>query len=428
MTETLSRLLAWTGRRIGQKAAMQRRFSWLLEHYRHEISFPIIKVAGTNGKGSVSAMLSAFLCASEKKVGLFTSPHLVSPTERFRIDDRDISEEALEAAAMEIEAEVHQLTAQRGEAFTPSFFEVLILIAIRLFKHAKVDIAIFEAGIGGANDAVSLLPDFMALITSIGKDHQQQLGHSLGEIARDKAGIIRSGQLLVNHLIDPVLKKIIRHSAELEEVFYLESIPSVQPAGPVMLAIPLPDRVYKIKPALEGHFQQQNIDLVVSAGRLLWEKNIIASWEGLYGLEKARWPGRYEKFGAAPQWLIDAAHNEPGLRALIESLNKEYKQEERILVYGNSEEKDFTRLTKLIPEIATEVYLVDDFYKAVPIRTLELLIDKEVTVRWEKGLAQTLSLIQTRYPDRVVVVTGSIFMIGQARKWILAHGLDNKTA
>ncbi len=424
MTEALSRLLEWTKERVGQKNAMQQRFSWLLEHYAPEITFPVIKVAGTNGKGSVSAMLSACLHASGKKVGLFTSPHLVSVTERFRINEREISEEELEKAAAAIEKEVRLLVQKRGAPYTPSFFEVLILIALRLFSQRDIDVAIFEAGIGGANDAVSLLPDFLALITSIGLDHQQQLGHSLGEIASDKAGIARNGQLLVNRSISPVLKKIIQQNAASAGVRYQESKPGSTTMDDHRMIISCQGKNFAISPALQGLFQQQNVNLVVSALQVLIESGQLHSCDGIVGLEKVSWPGRYEKMGAAPTWLIDAAHNESGLQALADSLDKEYERGDRILVYGNSEEKEHPKLVRWLPELANVVYLVDDFYKAFPRQKLAGLIGEKMTVIQENGLEKTLSLLRAQYPDRVIVITGSIFMIGQARKWIVAYGLD----
>lgn len=427
MTETLQRLLEWTHDRLGAKAAMRQRFTWLLDQLIPSIGFPIIKVAGTNGKGSTSAMLSACLSEAGLKTALFTSPHLVSVTERFRINEKEIDGEELEKMAHMVETEIHQLVAKRGIAFTPSFFEVLILIALRLFSQKKVDIAIVEAGVGGHNDAVSLLPDYCALITSIGKDHQRQLGDSLGEIAGDKAGIASSGHLILNSAINPVLKKIIRQKALNREMSVQEStdyVKTMPGGGQKKVEVFLEGKKYSLAPSLQGPYQMENLNLVLTTYAYLLQKRQISSWKGIYGLEKTVWPGRFEQMGQRPRWLVDAAHNEPGLKALVEALNRETKKEERILVYGNSEEKEYPVLAGFIPQLAGTALLVDDFYKAVPAGVLAGHIAKKVEIKAMNNLDEALALVKKMYSDKLIVVTGSIFMIGKARQWIQQYGLD----
>jgi dihydrofolate synthase/folylpolyglutamate synthase len=421
----LTDLLRWTQARIGSKAVMKDRFGSLQALVEKDISFPIIKVAGTNGKGSVSAMLASCLTEAGQKVGLFTSPHLVSPTERFRIGRAEISEKELEELAQTVGQELKEWVRQKGTAYTPSFFEALILIGLRYFSQKKVDIAIFEAGVGGDNDAVSLLPDFCALLTNVGLDHCAQLGNTLEAIATDKAGIARAGTLIINSQIPSELKSIIRQTAADNEVVVLESKKWIHPApDKKKLRFDIGDEGMECSPALKGAFQEENIELVLTAYQFLIDHGRLADWEGVKGLEQTYWPGRFEQLGKHPRWLIDAAHNESGLSALLESLNEHSQKVDRVLVYGNSAEKDYRVLLKLVPDLAAQVYLVDDFYKAVTREELQLHLDPEVRILAPDTLPLALAHAQTNFPDRMIIITGSIFMIGQARKWIMQHGLD----
>lgn len=421
----LSDLLQWTQARIGSKVLMQERFGYLLHYFFHEIDFPIIKVAGTNGKGSVCAMLSACLSEAGKKVGLFTSPHLIAPTERFRIGAEEILTSDLDQLAQQWSRRLQTWVHQHGPAYTPSFFESLLLIGLDYFTQKKIDIAIFEAGVGGENDAVSLLPDFFSVLTNVGMDHHRQLGNTLEAIAKDKAGIARSGTLIVNSRMEEKLKKIIRQRARENRVEVLESKNYIHPASDdnkICIEIGT-DRV-ELAPSLKGTFQTENINLVLSAYQFLLEHGQLSSWIGISGLEKAYWPGRFEQLGTRPRWLIDAAHNEPGLSALKGALDSVSNKADRILIYGNSEEKDYPELLKLVPSLADEVYLVDDFYKAVPASILKKHLDPGIRILAPDTLPLALEHVQKYFPDHLIVVTGSIFMIGKARKWILQHGLD----
>lgn len=421
----LNDLLGWTQARVGSKVAMQRRFGLLLNDLQPDIPFPIIKVAGTNGKGSVSAMLAACLTEAGKKVGLFTSPHLLSPVERFRINYQEISENELDAQAQYVKEWLHDWVDQNGSAYTPSFFESLIVIALRYFKQENVDIAVFEAGVGGENDAVSLLPDFCAVLTNIGLDHHAQLGSTLEAIATDKAGIARSGTLVLNSQIDEKLKSIIQKRAKENNVHVLASDNWIHPAQEAgKIRVLTEQGSVELLPALKGSYQRENINLVLSTYRFLLENGHLSSWEGIIGLEKAYWPGRFEPLGESPRWLIDAAHNESGLMALSSALDKISKKEHRILVYGNSEEKDYPELLKIVPSLAGRVYLVDDFYKAVPRTKLISYLDPKIRILEPGILTLALADAQKHFPNHIIIITGSIFMIGKARKWILQHGLD----
>lgn len=424
MTETLNKLLLWTRQSLGTKAAMRVRFGWMLAHFLDNINFKVIKIAGTNGKGSVSSMLSACLHQEGLRVGLFTSPHLISATERFRINEQEVSTEELELIARDLEMKIKPLVEKKGAAYTPSFFEILILIGIQFFSKHNIEIAIFEAGVGGTNDAVSLLPDFLSLITSIGLDHQKQLGSELTEIAENKAGIAAAGTLLVQANIDSLPLAKIQQISKRKELNYLVSKDWIESLSTTKIKVHFGKESKVISPSLRGAFQLDNINMVVSAYEFLLNKGVLASWKGLQGLERVRWPGRFELLGQKPMWIIDAAHNEAAIKALINALNEMSGKAERVLVFGNSEEKDYTSWLDLIPQIAGEVYLIDAFYKAVAKEKLSKHLAKKLKVGLYSSLDETLASLKKTYPHKKIVITGSIFMIGKARKWIEANGLD----
>ncbi len=418
-----NRLLNLCRSRIGQKEAMRTRFPRLLSYFKEKITFKTIKIAGTNGKGSTAAMLSACLTLSGRKTGLFTSPHLVSVSERFRVQDQELGLKQIAAAARRVETFLQQ----NGVRFTPSFFEALILIAIELFHEEQVEIAIFEAGVGGANDSVSLLPEILSLLTSIGLDHTKQLGDTLEEIARDKAGIgTGKAPLIVNSQIESKLKDLIEESTLRRKAVFWESanyLPVFKSKlGAVEAVVQLGDQTYTLTPSLRGHYQKQNINLVVEALRYLRQIKIIASLEIVKGIENAHWKARFELLEKHNQkWLLDAAHNPHALLALIESLDQVSQKTERIAVFGNSEEKDFKSLLSMLPAISNTFFFIDDFYKAVPQARLLRHFDRSQVKNIDRS--DSLSVIQKLSAcseNKLIVVTGSIFMIGSFRELLLA--------
>ena len=202
-TTTVWELLEWVTTEVPDRTRQTPRFTKLLALNRHLLAnMPIIKVAGTNGKGSVCAMLEQSLVAAGKKVGLFTSPHLVDITERFKIHGRQVSPALLESYAKALQPVLFQFVKKNGAQDIPAFFEMLILLALQIFYDKGVDIAVFEAGVGGRNDATRLLPALCSVITTVGLDHQDRLGGSLEELAAAQAGLANAGtQLIVSPAI-----------------------------------------------------------------------------------------------------------------------------------------------------------------------------------------------------------------------------------
>ncbi len=400
---------------------MRHRFSKLLAHFHPSIAFPIIKIVGTNGKGSVAAMLAACLKADGQKAGMFTSPHLVAITERFRVDNEDISEAKLETAADKLEPELHDFVAQNGQEMLPSFFEIMILIALQVFQQAKVDIAIFEAGVGGANDATSLLPEVLAVLTTVGMDHQEQLGESLEAIAKDKAGIIsEKGELLINEHISPTLQTVIakqvqeNNGALIIGQNFLQAYQFDLTGSTAVCEVD--GQQIPIQCPLSGRFQQQNINLICAALLQLRKAGYLTDIQCLTGIQHTRWEGRFEYLAGNPAYLLDAAHNVPALKALISALDEVSTYDTRLLVLGISEQKDFPALLELAPQIASTIYLVDDFHKAIPTPQLAKYLDHhQLTIHHAQALSSTLQQLQEEAKDKLVVVTGSLYLLGEVK-------------
>ncbi len=421
----IDRLLIWTQQRIKAKHLMEERLTKLLHNFPYSINFKIIKIAGTNGKGSVSAMLSSCLTSDNQSVGMFTSPHLVNVTERFRVNDQEINEAELEILATEVEAWLFDFVQIHGTQFTPTFFDVLILIAIAFFEKNKVAIAIFEAGVGGSNDATSYLPDTVSAITSIGLDHVAQLGNTLESVAKDKAGIAQSNStLILSSSINDPLKEVIKKEI-ISKNITLVSTKNRRVSSSFSLEEPgfsylIDQKTIQLQPSLKGHFQLRNLDLVIEIWRFLLSKKIVHRLESLQAVRATKWNARFEIIKKNPTWIFDAAHNEHALKALIISLDQMSNIEDRVLILGISKEKDAKKMLPIARQISKTVFLVDDFYKST---NNEVLINLASNIDFEQlestKILKVINEVSQVFSKKIIVVTGSIFMIGQARNQLL---------
>jgi dihydrofolate synthase/folylpolyglutamate synthase len=425
--EILTQLVRWCSTRIADRSIMNERFSSILQLFESKRSFKIIKIAGTNGKGSTASMLSSCFVAEGKKVGLFTSPHLISVTERFRINDAQVQLNEVTQIAHEIQPILEEHAEIKGKKFIPSFFEVLILIAIEIFHRNHVEIAIFEAGVGGDNDSTSVLPSICSLLTSVGLDHKEQLGETLEEVALDKTGIANAGTtLIVNSEIPTHLKRVIEEKAFRKEVQVLESENYVEEYSTSLLEtralVNIGDHEMTLKPRLKGLFQKQNLNLIIRTWLHLQALGEVQHIDSIKGINHTQWEARFETLRKNPTWLLDAAHNPHALKALINALNEVSKKEDRVLLFGNSEEKDYQEIVKLTPEISENIYLVDSFYKAIPQDVLRNAMNIQNLRNIGDGdIQNTIDRIANEHPDKIVVVTGSIFMVGVVRKFLTSN-------
>jgi dihydrofolate synthase / folylpolyglutamate synthase len=361
----------------------------LLEQFNNpQRSFRAVHVLGTNGKGSVCAMLEAGLRAAGDRVGRFTSPHLLDFRERIMVDGLEIPE-----------AEVVRFAqwAQRDQT-EAAFFDLSLVMAFTHFARTGVEVAVVEAGVGGAKDATMNLENvLLTVITNVDFDHVETIGPSLRQIAFEKAGAIRAGVPVVTAARGEALK-VIRQVA-------LERGAELHVSEPENELFALPH-----KPTLRGVFQIENAALAVAGLRLLGleDKEIEAALQ-------ASWPGRMEKLELNNRAVIlDGAHNPAAAWALAASLKPGFA-----LVFGAMARKDVRGLLEPLRELASEVRFVSPGALGADPQALALEFDGQAFDDLEQALLASLESV----PERGrVLVTGSLYLVAEVRKLLLASG------
>ena len=350
-------------------------------------SFSSIHIAGTNGKGSTSAIIASILNASGLKVGLFTSPHLVSFTERIRVNGEEIAEFEVVRLAEELRARIFNLQSSDSD-FLPTFFEVVTAIALLYFKKEKIDIAVVEVGMGGRLDATNIVIPEVSVITNISYDHSEFLGNTLDEIAYEKAGIIKRGvPVVVSSQVPEVLAVIVERAEEIGAVTYLygrdfSSILREEDISGIYFDYQSNDSsmLHELYLPLTGEHQMQNASVAIKAVELLNERRLIPKAFGAAaihhsslithhsikdGLATVRWPGRLEMIKHEPPILIDGAHNPAAAVALSHALANTFLKRYRriILVLGIMGDKDIEGIMRPLLHLASEIILCSPNYE-----------------------------------------------------------------
>lgn len=420
----LSELLSLTAQRTEGRVAIYKRFPVFINPYLSLLEERrIIKVTGTNGKGSLCAMLEACLGYEGLRVGLFTSPHLSRVTERFRVAGVEVSPDMLERHAKKVLQIVRRVVAEYGDSYTPSFFECLILIATHLFYEGQVDVAIFEAGVGGYSDATSLLSGEFSVITNIDMDHKEQLGNSLEAIAADKAGIASPNtHLVLGPDISPALRKVIEGDAHARGIVVSQATLVGLRATwlglhqPTLIDMTINGQTRHYALPLLGRYQVGNFAALVKLIEILARQGVVRDLRCLKGVEQTRWAGRLEVRKGSPSYILDAAHNESGILALINSLTDLVSYSERTLLYGASAEKDYRAYLSHLSRLAPHVYLVEGFHRAEKASVIADMLPGDCN--WLQIFPSPKDAVEffTNSPlhrDKFIVATGSIFMIGE---------------
>ncbi len=393
-----------------------------------EQKFPSIHIAGTNGKGSVAAMLHSVFSKAGYKVGLFTSPHLMRINERFRIGDQEITDEELKKILKNI-SEFKQLT----------FFETCTLIAFTYFAQKKVDLAILEVGLGGRLDATNVVTPLVSVITEISLDHTQILGNTMEAIAKEKAGIIKPHIPVVCGATDLSAKKVI------EDVGALLAAPLHFVDSDQGAASSAPTFPYEL--GLEGEYQKQNAKIVLKTLQALHEKVGATGRSPLQvdeqairdGLKKVRWPGRMEWLSHNPPILLDGAHNPAGIQALVSSLQilsnpslilplssrggREgfgYSKKWKIL-FSAAQDKNVEEMLKILKPIASEIVIcrMESSRSVDPLSLLRKQEPSGVSVSNHDSFTTFQILSQNLKPDEGLLVTGSLYLVGEIkRNWL----------
>jgi len=405
---------------LGIKLGLERARALLAAMGDPQRRFPAVLVAGTNGKGSTSALLAAISQAAGYRTGLYTSPHLETVEERLRVDGRNIEPDRFGALLAEI---VDLAERETGEP--PTYFEAVTLAAFRWFAEEGVDLAIVEVGLGGRLDATNLCDPILSVITPIGFDHQEYLGNTLAAIAREKAGILRAGRPAVVWIEEPeaagsVLQAAVDLGADLRFASAEVKVEGIESRGwegqRVRLATPV--RRYDLQLGLLGDHQAKNLGLAVRSAEVLSGLGFdrIDPRAITEGAAAARWPGRLEPIAlpGGRRVLLDAAHNPDGAEALARFLD--CLDQPVDLLFGVLGDKDYSAmLGTLAPRARRIVLTTPASPRAKPPEELAALLGDREGVFVEPDRTQALDRALA-LGGEVLVACGSIFLIGEVRR------------
>lgn len=379
-----------------------------------ERNYPVVHIAGTNGKGSVSAMVETILRHAGYKTGLYTSPHLVKLGERVQVNRRILAEDEIIRYANELVPVAERLGAEGPDDY-PSFFEFMTAMAFLQFARERVDAAVIEVGMGGRLDATNVVQPEVTVITSIGQDHMEYLGDTVAKIAAEKAGIVKPGCPLVIGRLPAEAEQVIRTIAAERDA----PVTSVREEfGEVISDYP--------STSLEGDYQRWNAATATLVARLLRAKlPQLTDADIAQGLREVSWPGRWQRTRVGERTvMLDASHNPEGAAVLDMNLRRLVDEFGRkpIVVTGVLGEFRARALLDVIARHAQEVHLIPPHQaRACSYEELERIAGPELAGRMKRATiadvfpdAQTCTLGR---PGDVVVVTGSIYLLGE----ILAH-------
>lgn len=390
---------------------------------------PCAHIAGTNGKGSTAAMLDSILRAAGLRTGLYTSPHLERINERIRIDGSDISDEDFAAAWTRVRATIEALLASGKLAAHPTYFECVTAMAFVAFAKAEVDFAIYEVGLGGRLDSTNIVQPEVAVITSIDFDHEDYLGHSIEEIASEKAGIIKPGAWVASSAERPEARAVIARrckevDARLVEIDAAWRVQSISASAGYYRAVVAPIHSHKtlaIEPPLPGRFQIRNALAAATAAHLLGEREFPIDDKAIEaGIRAARWAGRLERLAERPAIYLDGTHNPSGARELLKFWEENFKGRRIFLVYGAMRDKAVDEIAGLLFPAVDFVILTEPrqprAISAPLLAEMTSHLARQSTVARDPGEALERA-IEMAGPEDAVFATGSLYLVGDLRTY-----------
>ena len=401
--------------RFGMKLDLSN-INALMKHLGNpHLKFPSIHIAGTNGKGSVAAMLHSILCEAGYRTALYTSPHLVDFRERIRIGKDSIEKEFIFDFIQNLKDEIDH------NGYT--FFEVTTALAFQYFAEKKVDIAVIETGLGGRLDATNVINPLVSIITTIGLEHTEYLGDTIPQISGEKAGIVKTGIPTITGVSQPEALEVIKsvckdRDSELYVVQEKSNCNILESSifGSKFNFSSETDQFEALELDLSGEYQVLNASICLNAIhqlRLLGWK--IDDQAIRNGLKKVDWSGRLEVFKKEPLVLLDVAHNPAGIQTLIQSLDRFFPEKKIIFIFGVMEDKDYHSMLKEICPKAKFIVLTKPNYKrAAEPEVLEetlKIFDTPYEIIPHINQAYLFALKNAKSDD-IVCITGSHFTVG----------------
>lgn len=380
-----------------------------------------VHVGGTNGKGSMSVTMLTLLAKAGYRVGLYTSPHLSSVRERFRINNNYISREDF----AEIATQIRDILG--GRQIT--YFEFTTALALLWFAKENVDLAILEVGMGGRLDATNVIEPLVSVITNVSMDHEAYLGNTLAEVAREKAGIIKEGIPVISGVAEDISRTVVEETCQnknaplyiLERDFFANQKPDNSWAYQGIDDSIIDD----IHCGLKGEHQISNTALALATMELLEDKGFKTDASTINeDLQEVQWPGRLEYFcNSQRQFVLDGAHNPAGVISLKNALETEFDYQKLIMVWGSMADKDIEGTMPVIAPISDQIILTmpegersatpeklqaalpEEYHKSAHcVRSVEEALKKAYDLTTEKDL---------------ICIAGSLYLIGTARKLLL---------
>lgn len=377
-----------------------------------------VVVAGTKGKGSTCALIEAMARAAGLRTGLWTSPHLNSYRERIQVDRVLISQAELVTLVQRWQPTIDAFA--EGPYGAPSTFDIGFALALSHFAAQQVDLAVIEVGLGGTYDAANVLTPLVSVISAISYDHMAILGRTLAEIAANKAGIMKPGVPAVTVPQPPEAAAVIQATASAVGAPLWTATPDqIQPDQPARPALPYP--VPPMPAQLGGAFQHENARLALAAALHLHAAGLpIHPAACSTGLAEATWPGRFERVPSAPAFLLDGAHNDDSARRLAAAIRAELHYQRLILVLGTSRDKDIHAIAApLVPLASTVILTRSEHSRAMDLDRIAQAVAPHLhgELLMSADIATALDLAcRHANPADLIVVTGSLFLVGAARE------------
>jgi len=387
------------------------------------LDLKVIHVGGTNGKGSVSAMMAAVLREGGYRVGLYTSPHLVSFTERIQINGVEIGwEEVVRLTDL-----LRRRVAEEGIPPHFTFFDFTTALALYYFVQQEVDVAILEVGLGGRLDSTNIVNPLLTVITNVDRDHCQILGEGIEDIAREKAGIVKQGVPLISGAVQPEVIRILEAACQ-------EKGALVRLAGRDFTGEKITTGVFEflgrrwhvadIRLGAAGSYQVANAAVALGALEALAEQGYRVGEDSIYkGLAAVRWPGRLELVQESPQILLDGAHNPAAAKALKTCLQEEFDYRHIYMVMGIMKDKE---LAVIVTELAplADVLIATRPHNpraASPQEIAEIAQNYCPEVMVIEDVREGVEYLQEMAQENdLIVVTGSLFTVGEARDHLVS--------
>jgi dihydrofolate synthase/folylpolyglutamate synthase len=390
-------------RLFGLKLGLENtvRLAELVGHPESRLRF--IHVAGTNGKGSTCAMLEAVYRKAGLRTGLFTSPHLVSFSERLQINRRPIASHDV----IRLVAGVRERLGRLAWDHHPTFFEVVVVLALQYFAEERCDVVIWETGMGGRLDATNIVTPLASVITNIQFDHQRWLGHTRAQIAAEKGGIIKPRVPVLTATDDPEALEVLRDLAVAQEA----------PLTVVDAGHPAYARASEMKLALSGAHQLLNAALAIATVDRLSSHHSVTPEQLRAGLEQVQWPGRLQLVHLPDRrrLLLDGAHNPAGAKSLVEAMERLFPGETPTLILGILEDKEWPQMGRILAPLARRIY-------CVPVRSERTASPNDLAAACREAnpgaevrvCATAEAALAECGQDEFTLVTGSLYLVGEA--------------